>query len=76
MASDFRTAAIVFIAVAVTHLLSLILSRRLREHWKEMLPNSNDPREALSNFAYNLGLGNRPPGRSSHSYIEKAEVGS
>ena len=33
----------------------------------------NDPREALSNFAYNLGLGTAPPDRSPHSYIEKAE---
>ena len=31
------------------------------------------PAKALSNFAYNLGLGDHPPGRSSHSYIEKAE---
>jgi cytochrome b subunit of formate dehydrogenase len=51
----------------------LIANRKLREHWKEMLPNRNDPREALSNFAYNLGLGSTPPGRSSHSYVEKAE---
>src|SRR5690348_17729816 len=34
--------------------ISLIVSRQLREHWKEMLPNRHDPREALSNFAYNL----------------------
>ena len=68
-----RIAAVVFMAVTVTHLLSLIVSRKLRNHWKEMLPNANDPREALSNFAYNLGLGNTAPGRSAHSYIEKAE---
>ena len=54
-----RVAAVVFIAVSVTHLVSLIVSRKLRNHWKEMLPNLNDPREALSNFAYNLGLGDR-----------------
>jgi cytochrome b subunit of formate dehydrogenase len=68
-----RVAAVVFMAVSVTHLISLIVSRRLRNHWKEMLPNANDPREALSNFAYNVGLGNTPPGRSAHSYVEKAE---
>jgi cytochrome b subunit of formate dehydrogenase len=68
-----RVAAAVFIAVSLTHLISLIVSRRLRDHWKEMLPNANDPREALSNFAYNVGLGNTPPGRSPHSYVEKAE---
>lgn len=68
-----RVAAIVFMGVSITHLISLIVSRRLREHWKEMLPNANDPREALSNFAYNLGLGDRKPARSAHSYVEKAE---
>jgi len=68
-----RIAATVFLGLAATHVISLIVSRRLREHWKEMLPSVNDPREALSNFAYNLGLGDRRPGRSSHSYVEKAE---
>jgi cytochrome b subunit of formate dehydrogenase len=68
-----RVAAAVFMAVAVSHLVSLIVNRKLREHWKEMLPTVDDPREALSNFAYNLGLGDRQPGRSPHSYIEKAE---
>ena len=68
-----RVAAAVFIGVSVTHLISLIVSRKLRDHWKEMLPNTNDPREALSGFAYNLGLGDHPPLRSPHSYIEKAE---
>jgi cytochrome b subunit of formate dehydrogenase len=68
-----RVAAAVFIGISVTHLISLIASRKLRDHWKEMLPNTNDPREALSGFAYNLGLGDQPPVRSPHSYIEKAE---
>jgi cytochrome b subunit of formate dehydrogenase len=68
-----RVAAVIFMMVTVTHLVSLIVSRKLRNHWMEMLPNTNDPREALSNFAYNLGLGNTPPGRSAHSYVEKAE---
>ena len=68
-----RVAACIFMAVSLTHLVSLIANRRLRNHWKEMLPTVNDPREALSNFAFNLGLGDRPPARSAHSYIEKAE---
>ena len=68
-----RVAAAIFVAVSVTHLVSLIVSRNLRNHWLEMLPNRNDPREALSGFAYNLGLGDRQPPRSAHSYIEKAE---
>jgi cytochrome b subunit of formate dehydrogenase len=68
-----RIAAVIFIAVSVTHLVSLIGSRKLRHHWIEMLPNRRDPREALAGFAYNLGLGSAPPERSPHSYVEKAE---
>jgi len=68
-----RIAAGVFVAISVTHMVSLIVSKRMRRHWKEMLPNANDPREALSNFAYNVGLGENQPRRSAHSYIEKAE---
>ncbi len=68
-----RIAAGVFMAVSITHAVSLIVSRKLRDHWKHMLPNMNDPREALSNFAYNLGLGDQKPARSAHSYVEKAE---
>ena len=68
-----RIAASVFIAVSVTHLVSLIVNRKLRDHWKEMIPKVRDAREASNNFAYNLGLGDTPPQRSSHSYIEKAE---
>jgi cytochrome b subunit of formate dehydrogenase len=68
-----RVAAGVFIAVSVTHLVSLIVSRKLREHWKEMLPTVNDAREGAAGFAYNLGLGDRQPARSAHSYVEKAE---
>ncbi len=68
-----RVAASVFIAVSLTHMVSLIVSRKLRNHWKEMIPKVRDAREASANFAYNLGLGDAPPARSPHSYIEKAE---
>jgi cytochrome b subunit of formate dehydrogenase len=68
-----RIAAVIFMAISVTHLVSLIVNRKLRHHWKEMLPNRRDPREALSGLAYNLGLGDVAPERSAHSYVEKAE---
>lgn len=68
-----RTAGVVMIVVSVMHVLSLISSRRLRDHWKEMLPNRHDPGEALWNLAYNLGLRSEKPQKSSHSYVEKAE---
>jgi cytochrome b subunit of formate dehydrogenase len=39
----------------------------------ELFPKAADAREALANFSYNVGLRSEPPGRSAHSYIEKAE---
>jgi len=68
-----RIAAVVFMSVAVTHVISLIASRRLRRHWTELFPKLQDAREALANFSYNVGMRSEKPFRSSHSYIEKAE---
>jgi cytochrome b subunit of formate dehydrogenase/phage baseplate assembly protein gpV len=68
-----RIAALVFVAVALMHAISLIANRRLRRHWMELIPKAEDGREALANFSYNVGLRSAPPGRSPHSYFEKAE---
>lgn len=68
-----RIAAVVFMAVTLTHVIALAVNPGLRRHWKELLPKAQDAREALANFAYNVGLRSAPPGRSVHSYVEKAE---
>jgi cytochrome b subunit of formate dehydrogenase len=68
-----RSASVVFMAAALAHVLSLILSTRLRDHWRSLLPKLSDLREAWVNFQYNIGLRKDFPGRSSHSYVEKAE---
>jgi len=68
-----RIAAVVFIGVAGMHAISLIKSRKLRHHWQLLWPRHEDVLEALGTFAYNLGLRRRPPQRSSHNYVEKAE---
>ena len=68
-----RIASIVFMAAALAHILSLVLNRRLREHWKSIWPRMRDAGEAICNFLYNLGLRKTLPARSPHSYIEKAE---
>jgi cytochrome b subunit of formate dehydrogenase len=68
-----RIAAVVLMGIAVVHAVSLIVSRRLRRHWKELWPRRQDVPEALMNFSYNLGVLSRRPPISSHSYIEKAE---
>ena len=68
-----RVAAVVFMSVALMHLISLWANRRLRRHWKQLLPEAADAREALAGFANNVGLRSERPARSHHSYIEKAE---
>lgn len=68
-----RVAAVVLMGTAVLHVVSLIASRRLRERWKSLWPVRADLAEGLGRLAYNLGLSNRRPLLSEHSYIEKVE---
>jgi cytochrome b subunit of formate dehydrogenase len=68
-----RAAAVVFVALCVTHVLSLVTNRTLRQHWKTLWPQRSDVSQAILGLAYSLGLLRRLPPRSSHSYIEKIE---
>jgi cytochrome b subunit of formate dehydrogenase len=68
-----RAASVVFMSAALAHVLSLVLSKRLRDHWRALLPTMQDVRELAANFAYNLGLRKQQPGRAAHSYVEKLE---
>jgi len=68
-----RTAAVVIMAVAVAHVTSLVVSRRLRSHWQTLWPQRSDVTEAVGVLLYNLGLSSRKPQVSAHSYVEKAE---
>lgn len=68
-----RIAAVVLMATAVLHVITLVASRRLRHRWKELWPRRRDLTEAIAQFAFNLGLSNRRPLLSEHSYIEKIE---
>jgi formate dehydrogenase gamma subunit len=68
-----RVAAVIMTIVSFMHLFSLILSKRLREHWLHMLPKASDAKDAMLNTAYNLGFTDNRPKMPSHSYIEKAE---
>jgi len=68
-----RVAAAVMVVVTFTHLISLVVSRRLREHWLHLLPRAGDGSEGALHFLYNLGVLRQRPALSAHSYIEKAE---
>jgi len=68
-----RGAATVFLGVAVMHVISLLMNRKLREHWKVLIPKLRDAREAMGMTMFNLGLSERKPVIAAHSYVEKAE---
>jgi len=68
-----RIAAVVMIGVAVIHVITLLFSRRLRNHWIDLFPRRADAVEALQMLFYNLGLRATKPAVSAHSYVEKAE---
>lgn len=68
-----RFAAVVMTAVALAHVVTLIASRRLREHWLDLFPTWRDVVDAAQGFAFNLGLRSRPPVLPHHSYVEKVE---
>jgi cytochrome b subunit of formate dehydrogenase len=68
-----RIAAILFLVVALLHVVALVSSSRLRGHWRSLWPRRTDLREAWENFSYNLGWRREQPRLSSHSYVEKAE---
>ncbi len=72
-ATVHRVAGAVMIGVALMHVVSLIVSRRLRDHWKELWPRVGDAREGSLNFAYLMGLRKQKPRLSAHGYVEKAE---
>ncbi len=48
--SPIASPPVVFIAISVTHLVSLIVNRRLRNHWKQMWPKPSDITEAAANL--------------------------
>lgn len=68
-----RIAAVVFMAVAGIHVISLFRSQRLRRHWRSLWLTLADVRQGLQGLAYNLGLRAQPPVLGDHSYIEKIE---
>lgn len=68
-----RIAAAVMVVVGLIHPVSLILSRRLRDHWKTLLPVKADIYEGFAGLAYAIGLRKQKPAISAHSYIEKLE---
>jgi cytochrome b subunit of formate dehydrogenase len=68
-----RIAAGIMMAVSVFHAGSLVGSRRLRDHWKTLIPVKADLYEGFAGLFYALGVRREKPVISVHSYIEKVE---
>jgi cytochrome b subunit of formate dehydrogenase len=68
-----RAASVLFMSAGLAHIVSLITSKRLREHWKSLWPHSRDLRIAGQQFAFNLGLRQKAPAHAAHGYVEKIE---
>ncbi len=68
-----RTAAGILVATSVMHIVTIVLNKKLRQHWIELMPRVSDLREAVEGTLYRLGLKKDKPYQSAHSYIEKAE---
>ncbi|MFQ5864969.1 MAG: formate dehydrogenase subunit gamma [bacterium] len=68
-----RIAGSAFIGLGIYHIGYLLLTRRGRSQIKALCPRIQDLRDALQNFAFNLGLSKRRPRFGHYSYIEKVE---
>jgi cytochrome b subunit of formate dehydrogenase len=68
-----RIAAVILVITSIGHVVSIIISRRLRDHWKEFLPAVSDIRETVEGTLWRLGLRQERPFQSPHCYIEKIE---
>ena len=68
-----RSAAVILVATAILHLLTLLFSKKLRNHWTEFLPKVSDIREMMEGLLWRMGLKHERPHYSAHGYIEKVE---
>jgi len=68
-----RTFAIVMVVVAVYHIMWVAVTQRGRVTLRAILPGTNDPREALQNMAFHLGLRRERPAFGAFDYTQKAE---
>lgn len=68
-----RISGVVLVLTGIAHLITILVSRKLRNHWLELLPRTSDLREMVEGTLWRLGLRKEEPALSPHSYVEKAE---
>ena len=68
-----RIAAIVLLASLAYHVVHLVIVRRDRAFWRDMLPESRRYSDITGMLRYNLGLSETRPAFGRFSYVEKIE---
>jgi len=68
-----RGAGAILVITSILHVVLIIMNKRLRDHWLELLPRIGDLREMVEGTLYRVGLRKEKPYQSSHCYIEKIE---
>ncbi|MBN1505067.1 MAG: cytochrome b/b6 domain-containing protein [Candidatus Eisenbacteria bacterium] len=68
-----RIAAAVLIAVCVSHILEVLLTKRGREQARALRPRLKDFKDLLAQLKYNLGLSKQRPAFGRYNYVEKSE---
>ena len=68
-----RVAAIVLVVDAIYHILYVILTKRGRKFFKDMIPRIQDLRDLVDVFKYDFGFSKEKPQFGRFSYIEKFE---
>ena len=68
-----RVAAVLFIATSIWHLIFLILTRRGRNFFIDMIPAMKDLTQIGRRFLHNIGRREKAPRYDRFSYVEKME---
>jgi formate dehydrogenase gamma subunit len=68
-----RVAAVVFMITVIWHLVFVIVARRGRSFFKEMIPARDDFVHFFQRIMYNLGRRETTPRYKRFNYVEKAE---
>ncbi len=68
-----RWAAVLFIITVVWHVVYLIVTRRGRMFFKDMIPEWKDFTDFFRKILFNMGMRKKEPRFKRFSYIEKAE---
>lgn len=68
-----RVAAVLFIGTSVWHMVYVIMTRRGRKYFWDMVPEWRDVQQIGRRILYNLGKREKPPQYGRFSYVEKME---